>query len=47
VVAPYVRRDVLPVGVQIVAAPFKEDHAFRVASTLESSGLFGPVPVVN
>jgi AtzE family amidohydrolase len=43
VVAPYVRRGVLPVGVQIVAAPFKEDHAFRVASTLESSGLFGPL----
>jgi AtzE family amidohydrolase len=45
VVAPYVRRDVLPVGVQIVAAPFKEDHAFRVASTLESSGLFGTLPL--
>ena len=45
VVAPYVRRDVLPVGVQIVAAPFKEDHAFRVARALESSGLFGPLPL--
>jgi AtzE family amidohydrolase len=45
VVAPYVRRGVLPVGVQIVAAPFKEDHAFRVASTLEISGLFGPLPL--
>jgi 1-carboxybiuret hydrolase len=45
VVAPYVRRGVLPVGVQIVAAPFKEDHALRVARALESSGLFGPLPL--
>jgi Asp-tRNA(Asn)/Glu-tRNA(Gln) amidotransferase A subunit family amidase len=43
-VAPFVKRPALPVGVQIVAAPFREDHAFRVAAALENSGLFGPQP---
>ena len=44
-VAPFVERDRPPVGVQIVAAPFKEDHVFRVAWALENSGLFGPQPL--
>ena len=44
VVAPFVKRPTLPVGVQIIAAPFREDHAFRVAAALENSGLFGPRP---
>jgi Asp-tRNA(Asn)/Glu-tRNA(Gln) amidotransferase A subunit family amidase len=43
-VAPFVKSPALPVGVQIVAAPFREDHAFRVAAVLENSGLFGPQP---
>lgn len=44
-VAPFVERGGPPVGVQIVAAPFKEDHVFRVAWALENSGLFGPQPL--
>jgi hypothetical protein len=39
-VARYVRRGALPVGVQVVAAPFREDNALRVAVALEASGFF-------
>jgi len=41
-VAPYIARSALPVGVQIIAAPFREIDAFRVAKALEDSRLFGP-----
>lgn len=44
VVALYMRPGALPVGVQIVAAPFREDNALRAAAALEASGLFGPLP---
>jgi AtzE family amidohydrolase len=37
-VAPHVPAGGLPVGVQIIAAPFREDHALRVASALQASG---------
>jgi 1-carboxybiuret hydrolase len=30
----------LPIGVQIIAAPWREDHALRVAHALEQAGLF-------
>jgi aspartyl-tRNA(Asn)/glutamyl-tRNA(Gln) amidotransferase subunit A len=34
----------LPIGVQIIAAPWREDHALRVASALESMGFVAPQP---
>jgi 1-carboxybiuret hydrolase len=36
----------LPIGVQVIAAPWREDIALRVAHTLESAGVAAaPVPV--
>jgi Asp-tRNA(Asn)/Glu-tRNA(Gln) amidotransferase A subunit family amidase len=29
----------LPIGVQLIAAPWREDHALRVAAALEASGV--------
>ncbi len=29
----------LPMGIQVIAAPWREDHAFRVAAALESAGV--------
>jgi Asp-tRNA(Asn)/Glu-tRNA(Gln) amidotransferase A subunit family amidase len=29
----------LPIGVQIVAAPWREDHALRVAAALQAAGV--------
>jgi len=29
----------LPIGVQLIAAPWREDHALRVAAQLQASGL--------
>ena len=40
-VAPHLKQGALPTGVQIIAAPFREDAVFRVAAALESSGSFG------
>jgi Asp-tRNA(Asn)/Glu-tRNA(Gln) amidotransferase A subunit family amidase len=37
-VVPYIAPGALPVGIQIIAAPFREDNALRVAATLESRG---------
>lgn len=35
----------LPIGVQVVAAPWREDHAFRVAAALERAGVAScPLP---
>jgi AtzE family amidohydrolase len=34
----------LPIGVQIIAAPWREDHALRVAAALESMGFVAPQP---
>lgn len=36
---PMTGRDGLPLGVQLVAAPFREASLFRVASTLEAAGV--------
>jgi len=38
VCAPVGKVDGLPVGMQIIAAPWREDHAFRVARALEALG---------
>ncbi len=35
----------LPIGVQLVAAPWREDLLFRVAGQLEAAGAFLPLPV--
>ncbi|HEV8094499.1 MAG TPA: AtzE family amidohydrolase [Burkholderiales bacterium] len=37
VCAPVGKMDGLPVGMQIIAAPWREDHCFRVARAIESS----------
>ena len=34
----------LPIGVQIIAAPWREDHALRVAATLSALGFAAPRP---
>ncbi|MFN9029246.1 MAG: AtzE family amidohydrolase [Betaproteobacteria bacterium] len=39
VVAPVQRAGQLPIGVQIIAAPWKEDHALRVAAALQAAGV--------
>jgi AtzE family amidohydrolase len=39
VVAPVQRPGGLPIGVQIIAAPWKEDHALRVAAALQAAGV--------
>jgi AtzE family amidohydrolase len=39
VVAPIQRPGQLPIGVQIIAAPWKEDHALRVAAALQAAGV--------
>ncbi|MFN9481019.1 MAG: AtzE family amidohydrolase [Betaproteobacteria bacterium] len=38
-VAPVQRPGALPLGVQIIAAPWREDHALRVAAALEAAGV--------
>jgi aspartyl-tRNA(Asn)/glutamyl-tRNA(Gln) amidotransferase subunit A len=38
-VAPVQRPGALPLGVQIIAAPWKEEHALRVAAALEAAGV--------
>jgi len=45
VVAPMPRAGQLPIGVQIIAAPWREDLCFRVAAALVASGAsFSPLP---
>ena len=34
----------LPIGVQVIAAPWREDHALRVAAALEAMGFSAPRP---
>jgi len=34
----------LPIGVQIIAAPWREDVVLRIARALEASGIAGPMP---
>jgi AtzE family amidohydrolase len=42
--APLVRPGGLPVGVQLIAAPWREDFLFRLAARLETEGVVGAVP---
>jgi 1-carboxybiuret hydrolase len=44
VVAAPVPLKPLPIAVQIIAAPWREDIALRLASTLESLGVAGTMP---
>jgi amidase/aspartyl-tRNA(Asn)/glutamyl-tRNA(Gln) amidotransferase subunit A len=39
VAAPVAPAGALPIGVQIIAAPWREDLCFRVAATLAASGV--------
>lgn len=39
VVAAPIRRDGLPIAIQVIAAPWREDHALRVAAALEQIGV--------
>jgi AtzE family amidohydrolase len=41
--APLVRKGRLPVGVQLIAAPWREDLLFRLAARLEADGVAGAV----
>ncbi|MFO1313279.1 MAG: AtzE family amidohydrolase [Burkholderiales bacterium] len=47
VTAPMPRSGHLPIGVQVIAAPWREDLCFRVAGALVASGAsFSPVPAL-
>jgi amidase/aspartyl-tRNA(Asn)/glutamyl-tRNA(Gln) amidotransferase subunit A len=47
-VAPVAQPAGLPIGVQIIAAPWREDLCFRVAAVLEAQGVaFAPLPPVH
>jgi 1-carboxybiuret hydrolase len=47
-VAPVARADALPMGVQIIAAPWREDLCFRVAATLAALGAAAaPLPAIH
>ena len=39
VAAVPIRRDGLPIAIQVIAAPWREDHALRVAAALEQAGV--------
>ncbi|MFM1992114.1 MAG: hypothetical protein RJA99_5071 [Pseudomonadota bacterium] len=39
VVAAPIRRDGMPIAIQVIAAPWREDHALRVAAALEQLGI--------
>jgi AtzE family amidohydrolase len=41
IVVPMVRPGALPVGVQLIAAPWREDRLFAAAARLEASGICG------
>jgi len=47
VAAPVGRVDGMPVGMQIIAAPWREDLCFRVARALERAGFECPPPAGN
>ena len=47
-VAPILRAGQLPIGVQIIAAPWREDLCFRVAATLAATGAAtAPLPRIH
>ncbi len=41
---PVMRRDALPLGIQLIAAPHREDALFALAHHLERAGLIGITP---
>jgi hypothetical protein len=47
VAAPVASTGALPLGVQIVAAPWREDLAFRVAAAAEALGASSPLPALR
>jgi amidase/aspartyl-tRNA(Asn)/glutamyl-tRNA(Gln) amidotransferase subunit A len=47
IAAPVVQAGALPLGVQIVAAPWREDLAFRVARAGEAAGILAAHPLTN
>ena len=47
VAVPISQKDSLPIGVQIIAAPWREDLALRVAAYLEQQGIAGThIPII-
>lgn len=44
VAVPAARAGEMPIGVQVIAAPWREDHALRVAGALETLGFTAPRP---
>jgi Asp-tRNA(Asn)/Glu-tRNA(Gln) amidotransferase A subunit family amidase len=42
---PVVRPGALPVGVQLIAAPWREDLLLRIAARLEDEGVIGAGPL--
>ncbi|MFO1415631.1 MAG: AtzE family amidohydrolase [Burkholderiales bacterium] len=48
VVAPMPRHGALPIGVQVIAAPWREDLCFRVAASLAACGAaYAPLPPLH
>jgi 1-carboxybiuret hydrolase len=48
VVAPMAEAGALPIGVQIIAAPWREDLCFRIAAVLAVAGAsVSPLPAVH
>jgi AtzE family amidohydrolase len=45
IAAPVAARQPLPIGVQIIAAPWREDLVFRVAKAGEALGILAPPPL--
>ena len=39
VAVPVAHRGKLPLGIQVIAAPWREDHALQVARALEQRGI--------
>jgi aspartyl-tRNA(Asn)/glutamyl-tRNA(Gln) amidotransferase subunit A len=44
---PVASAGALPVGVQLIAAPFDEDSLFRVAARLEADGVVASPPALS
>lgn len=44
VAVPVARTGEMPIGVQVIATPWREDHALRVAAALETLGFTAPAP---
>ena len=46
VVVPVISAGAMPIGVQIIAAPWQEAHALKVARQLELQGFTSPIPPI-